>query len=124
MSWGRVSLATWHHAHMRRARTLEDFRARSTERRDSRPLTRHALTLEDFRKSSAERRDVHAFTSSDAIAWVAVLFAVGGLIFAVSQLPGCEWLWTYGRLTLPLPLIIASWAFLSFRARRAGRGER
>jgi hypothetical protein len=54
-------------------------------------------------------------TTVDALAWMAVLFAVFGTVWGLSLLPGCGWLLAYGRFTLPLPSVLASWAFLVFR---------
>lgn len=76
-----------------------------------------ARTLEDFRARAARdpRVEPHTYSTGEQFGVMGVLLATGGIFFLISLLPGMAWLFEYGRLTLPVPLLGAMWAFMGWR---------
>ena len=85
-----------------------------------------ARTLEEFRARAARdpRVEPHTLSTGEQFGLMGCLLGVGGLIWLLSLAPGLAWLWNYGRLTTPLPLLATLVAFLAWRERVAERRRR
>jgi hypothetical protein len=78
---------------------------------------RKARTLEDFR-ARGPRPHVYWLSGREQLTLAALVLAAGGISLGAAWLAGWDWVWKYGRLTLAVPVLFTTVLFHWWRRRR------